>query len=204
MSTQKELDPYTAKAQNDSISPEEKIQGLHAIVKYVQTGMLTTRDANGCMHSRAMAPAGPFSHNQIDLVFIANRASHKFDEIQNDSHVNVSFYDEKTTNWASYCGTARITQDKDKIAKHWSAATSAWFGDLGDGIHKGDQHDPRVALIEIIPDEVRYWVATKGAVGRAVDVAVSSMTGKGAAPGELRTISKDEIALVQGLQSKNK
>jgi len=204
MSTQKELDPYTAQAQNDSLSPQEKVEGLHAILKRVQTGMLTTRDANGCMHSRAMAPAGPFSPPQVDLVFIANRASHKFDEIQNDSHVNVSFYDESSTNWASYCGVAQITQDKDKIAKHWSAATAAWFGDLGDGIHKGDQHDPRVALIEIVPDEVRYWVVTKGKAGRAMDIAISTVTGKGAAPGELRTITKDEIALIQGLHSKAK
>lgn len=57
-STQKELDPYTAKAQNDNLTPQEKIQGLHNILKTVQTGMLTTRDEKGSMHSRAMAPAG--------------------------------------------------------------------------------------------------------------------------------------------------
>ena len=62
------------------------------------------------------------SPTQATLVFIANKASHKFDEIQNDSHVNVSFYDENSTNWASYAGIARITQDKEKIAKHWSTA----------------------------------------------------------------------------------
>ncbi|THH30123.1 hypothetical protein EUX98_g4070 [Antrodiella citrinella] len=204
MSTQQELDPYTTNAQNDNISPQEKVEGLHGIVKLVQTGMLTTRDANGCMHSRAMVPAGPYDASQVDLVFIANRATHKFDEIQNDSHVNVSFYDERSTNWASYCGRAQITQDKEKIAKHWSTGISAWFGDLGDGIHKGDQHDPRVALIEVIPDEVRYFVATKGIVGRAAYSAYSTMTGKCAAPGELRTITKDEIALIQGLHSESK
>lgn len=54
----KELDPYTAKAQNDNLSPQEKIEGLHAIVKHVKTGMLTSRSKDGCMHSRAMSPAG--------------------------------------------------------------------------------------------------------------------------------------------------
>ena len=141
--TQKELDPYTAKAQTDNLTPQQKVDGLHSIVKHVKTGMLTTRDANGFMHSRAMSPAGrknfsssvssgaynlifpsrtAFSSHQVDLVFIANRASHKFDELENDAHVNVSFYDEGSTSWASYCGTARITQDKDKIAKHWGVA----------------------------------------------------------------------------------
>ncbi|KAI0355716.1 hypothetical protein OH77DRAFT_1402389 [Trametes cingulata] len=198
----KELDPYTAKAENNNLTPQEKIQGLHSIVQNVKTGMLTTRSASGHLHARAMAPAGPVHPDQVNLVFIANRVSHKFDEIENDSHVNVSFYDESTTNWASYAGTAKISQDKEKIAKHWSSATAAWFGDLGDGVHKGDQNDPRVAVIEVIPDEIRYWIATRGKVGQAVDVAVGAVTGKTAAPGELRTITKDEIQLVQGLTSK--
>ncbi len=60
--------------------------------------------------------------DQVNLVFIANRVSAKFDEIENDAHVNVSFYDEATTNWASYSGIAKITQDKTKIEKHWSSA----------------------------------------------------------------------------------
>lgn len=64
---------------------------------------------------------------------------------------------------------------------------------MGDGIHKGDQKDPRVAIIEVIPDEIQYWYTTKGAIGRAVDIGFSAVTGKGAAPGELRTLTKDEV-----------
>ena len=58
MSSNKELDPYTAKAQNDNLTPQEKVDGLHSIVKKVKTGMLTSRSKDGHMHSRAMAPAG--------------------------------------------------------------------------------------------------------------------------------------------------
>ena len=65
-----------------------------------------------------LSPA--FGPTQVNLVFIANKASHKFEEIANDSHVNISFYDQQTTNWASYCGIARISQDKELIAKHWN------------------------------------------------------------------------------------
>ncbi|KAI0655894.1 hypothetical protein C8Q70DRAFT_1047053 [Cubamyces menziesii] len=198
----KQLDPYTAKAENDNLTPQEKIDGLHSILKNVKTGMLTTRSASGQLHARAMAPTAPVHPEQVNLVFIANRASAKFDEIENDSHVNVSFYEESTTNWASYAGIAKISQDKGKIAKHWSSATAAWFGDLGDGVHKGDQNDPRVAVIEVIPAEIRYWIATRGKIGQAVEIAVGAVTGKTAAPGELRTITKEEIQLVQGLTTK--
>jgi general stress protein 26 len=57
---------------------------------------------------------------QLSLFFIANNASHKFDEIKHDSNVNVSFYDQKTTGWASVSGTAKVSQDKDLIKKFWS------------------------------------------------------------------------------------
>ena len=70
-----DLDPYTAKAQNDDVTPQQKITGalraplfeapwltrctdLHAILKSAPTGMLTSRAADGSLHSRAMAPAG--------------------------------------------------------------------------------------------------------------------------------------------------
>lgn len=53
-------------------------------------------------------------------MFIANNASAKFDELQNDSHVNVSYYDEKSTNWASFSGIAKVSQDKELIKKHWN------------------------------------------------------------------------------------
>ena len=57
----------------------------------------------------------------MNLVFIANKACHKLEGIGNDAHVNVSFYNEKTTDWASYSGIARISQDKTLIAKRWRA-----------------------------------------------------------------------------------
>lgn len=99
--------------------------------------MLVTRDSNGNLHSRAMTPAnGAFesssflscyftsplvsSDSQLNLVFLANNVSSKFEEIENDSHVNVSFFDSSSTDWASYSGRARVTQDEELIHKHWS------------------------------------------------------------------------------------
>jgi hypothetical protein len=123
--------------------------------------------------------------------------------------VNVSFIDVNTTNWASISGVAKVHNDKKLIETLWSPlcvtpfpslrstlipatrSISGYFSDLGDGVHKGDKNDPRVSVIEVIPDEVpfflppslstyfltafipqiRYWVATSGALGRAVEHA---------------------------------
>ncbi|KAJ7262223.1 hypothetical protein B0H12DRAFT_1231265 [Mycena haematopus] len=196
------LDPYTAKAENTTLSAQEKIAGLHEIVKSAKTGMLTTHGSDGHLHSRAMIPASPFDDTQLSLLFIANNATGKFDEIKNDSHVNVSFCDTSTTSWASYSGTATVSQDKELIHKHYSSAMSAYFGDLKDGVHKGTADDPRISVIEVVPKEIRYWVSTKGYMARAADAAVSRVTGNVSAPGELRTITQAEIQLTQGLHTK--
>ncbi|KAJ7925255.1 hypothetical protein B0H13DRAFT_1148759 [Mycena leptocephala] len=195
------LDPYTANAENTTLTPQEKIAGLHAILKSAKIGMLTTHGVDG-LHSRAMIPSSPFSDTQLTLVFIANNATAKFDEIKNDSHVNVSFCDTNSTSWASYSGTAKISQDKELIHKHFSSSMSAYFGDLKDGVHKGTADDPRVSVIEVVPDEIRYWVPTKGSIARVAEVAISSVTGKVTAPGELRTITQPEIMLTQQLHTK--
>ena len=63
----------------------------------------------------------------MNLIFIANKASWKMDEVANDAHVNASFYEPGSTNWASYAGQARIITDKEIIKKHWSPLYVEWL-----------------------------------------------------------------------------
>ncbi|KAF9241596.1 hypothetical protein BU15DRAFT_73326 [Melanogaster broomeanus] len=196
------LDPYSSIAENKDVTLEEKIKDLHKVIKGTKTGMLVTRDSNGNLHSRPMNPATPLNDSQLNLIFLANNASYKFDEIENDSHVNVSFFDPSSTDWASYSGKARVTQDRDLIHKHWSSSITGYIGDLGDGVHKGDEKDPRVAIIEIIPDEIRYWISKHPGVLRTIRVAAGAALGKATAPGELRIITKEEIQSAQATSGK--
>ncbi|KAJ6609869.1 hypothetical protein B0H10DRAFT_452845 [Mycena sp. CBHHK59/15] len=48
---------------------------LHEILKSAKTGMLTTRSADGHLHSRAMIPSSPFTDAQLSLIFIANNST---------------------------------------------------------------------------------------------------------------------------------
>jgi len=194
-------DPYTQKASSKStLTPQQKIDALHKIVKATKTSMMTTRSQSGFLHSRAMAPA---SYDSLHFNFIANNTSGKFDELEHDPHVNISFYDPSTTNWVSVAGSAKLSSDREVVKKYWNTGVSAWFGDLGDGVHKGDENDPRVSIIEVIPDEIVLWEVTRGTVGRAVDIASSAVTGNVASPGAIHTITKEEIALVEGLNVSN-
>ncbi|KAN0091150.1 hypothetical protein V8E55_004716 [Tylopilus felleus] len=191
------LDPYSRIAERKDVTLLQKLTDLQQVVKAAKTGMLVTRDSNGNLHSRAMAPANVSGDPQLNLIFIANTVSCKFEEIENDSHVNVSFFDPSSTDWASYSGRARVTQDKELIHKHWSYFVTGYIGNLGDGVHKGDEGDPRVAVIEIIPDEIKYWISEQSRISRVIQVATSAAMGKATAPGELHTIHKQEIQLAQ-------
>ncbi len=111
---------------------------LHKVLEGAHTGMMTTRASDGSFHARAMTPVGrevpccfnrrqshnadhsAWTENQVNLCFIANNASPKFQELQNDDHVNVSFFDKSSTNWASFSGLAKVIEDRSVIKKHWN------------------------------------------------------------------------------------
>ncbi|KAF5321086.1 hypothetical protein D9619_001536 [Psilocybe cf. subviscida] len=203
------MDPYTAQAATNA-SLKDKVETLKNIIKSAQTAMLTTRTADGQLHSRAMNPVTQHGQDfSLALTFIANNVSHKFDEIKSDAHVNVSFYDSSTSDWASFAGKAKVIEDHNEIAKYWSQSWlifdpshTAWFGNLKDGVHGGDSNDPRVALIQVIPDEIKYWKVTKSKSERESEIGKDAKQGKVASPGDLISVGRNEL-MDLGLYAKN-
>lgn len=184
--------------------------------------MLTTISAKGIPHARAMAPTS--SKGNV-YTFIGNKESGKYDDIKHNSIVNVSFSDGSTTHWASVAGHATIitfSDDAEKVKEMYSPDVKAvsspsfrltarrliyellqWLGDLGDGKHTGKYDDPRVALIEVVPFEIRYWYQNKGSIGQAYEVIKGTVTGDVAAPGVLRVISKGELEIARKVDGVN-
>lgn len=160
-------DSYTIKASKDAI-PSQKIEEVRNIMKSSKFGMLTTIDSSGQLNSRMMSPA---STESLSFSFIGNLASGKFDELNENRQVNLSFADKDSTNWISVSGTAKVITDTETITKLWSKDTEAWFRDEGDGIHDGTYKDPRVGVIEIETKEIRYWYRTTTAIGQAYEVS---------------------------------
>ncbi|GAA5952328.1 hypothetical protein JCM21900_003783 [Sporobolomyces salmonicolor] len=192
-------DPYTAKAASDA-SPSEKISEFKdKIMAEAKFAMLTTRAHDGTLHSRAMSPA---SSQGLVFSFIANTDSGKFDELEHDENVNVSWSDPSTTDWASAAGKAKVIKDVEVIKKLWHPALKAWFGDKKDGVHNGEPEDPRVAVLEVIPSEIRYWVKTRTSLGQTVEVLKGAVTGETASPGHLRVISAKDLELARQVDSK--
>ncbi|GAA5977119.1 hypothetical protein JCM5350_003225 [Sporobolomyces pararoseus] len=188
-------DPYTAE---QDASVDQKKSELQSIIKESKFAMLTSRDSDGALHSRAMSPA---SHQGLVFTFVANRDSGKFDELANDSNVNVSFSDPSSTDWASVAGNAKINTDVEAIKKVWSPLLKSWFGSL-DSTRTGEPGDPRIALIEVIPTEIRYWVKTRTSIGQTFEVVKGAITGETASPGNLRTINASELELARKVENK--
>ncbi|GAA6061788.1 hypothetical protein JCM10212_001394 [Sporobolomyces blumeae] len=190
-------DPYTAKAEQDA-SVDQKKSELQSIIKESKFAMLVSRDADGALHSRAMSPA---SHQGLVFSFIANRESGKFDELANDPNVNVSFSDPSSSDWASVAGKAKIVTDVDAIKKLWNPMLKSWFGAI-DKEHNGEPGDDRIAIIEVIPSEIRYWLKTRTSIGQTFEVVKGAITGETAAPGVLRTIAGSELELARQVENK--
>ncbi|BGP55928.1 hypothetical protein JCM8202_005271 [Rhodotorula sphaerocarpa] len=192
-------DPYTAKAMADA-SPSEKMEEMRKIIKETKFGMLVTRSADGQLHSRAMAPA---SHKGLVFQFIANTDSGKFDELDHDENVNVSFSDPSSTDWASVAGKAKVVKDESLVKELWNPMIKSWFGDLKDGVRTGEPGDPRIGIIQVIPTEIRYWVKTKTSLGQTVDVIKGAVTGDTAAPGALRVINASDLELARQTEAQS-
>jgi general stress protein 26 len=86
-----------------------------------------------------------------DFLFLANAHSQKFNDIEsNPGAVTITFQNSSNQDWVSITGKAVTSNNEDpRIKEIWSRGTSAWFGDLGDGVHTGKPEDPRMKLIEI-------------------------------------------------------
>ncbi|BFZ56118.1 hypothetical protein PYCC9005_003160 [Savitreella phatthalungensis] len=180
-------DPSVAKQYDTETPVSTQIDEFYSFADANRLCMLATQRGlpNGSNTvTRAMAVSkreGP------DFYFLCNRHSQKVEDItKTSSRVNVTFVD--GSQWASISGVAECTPGHQKIAEIYSPIVSAWFGDLGDGVHSGGADDPRMCLVKVIPDHIAYYVNTKGKVARMADMATAVATGKVAQTGVLREI----------------
>lgn len=87
----------------------------------------------------------------------------------------------------------RVTDD-GLVAKLYNPTIKAWFGDKGDGIHTGEPSDPRMAVLEVVPDEIRHYHQERSTLGVIGEVVAATVTGNTAAPGSIRTITRQDLA----------
>ena len=123
-----------------------EITKLYEMIDDLEIAMMTTRRPDGHLESRAMANQKRASG--ADLWFVTAEGTGKLRDIAADPHVNLAYYKDRTREWISVSGTARISRDRQKIHELYASDWKAWFPDEGDPRH-GTPDDPRFVLIGV-------------------------------------------------------
>jgi len=186
----KPADPYTAKNKDES-SLKEKVEDLIHFAEKQKFCLLTTITPEGQVATRCMAVAGK-ENNGIDFIFHTNTESGKTDDLDANPQVNLGFL-ASSGEWASISGKATVVTDRAEVKKHYSEHLKVWLGDLGDGKHDGGPEDPRIGLIKVHSNTIQYATSRRSAIGSAVELAKSYVTGETAQVNKLRHLSEQEI-----------
>lgn len=119
------------------------------LVGRAQSAMLTTMTPHGDHVSRPMVVQE--TEFDGDLWFFAYDDSNKAREIQHSPKVNVSFSNDKKSEWTSVAGAAEVVHDRAKAEQLWAKPLETWFPDGLD--------TPGLALIKVHADTAEYWDA---------------------------------------------
>ncbi|HEX6101172.1 MAG TPA: pyridoxamine 5'-phosphate oxidase family protein [Thermoanaerobaculia bacterium] len=164
---------------------DEKLQKLHDLIEELETAMFTTRRADGRLVSRPMATQKRASG--ADLWFVTMRGSEKLAEIRHDAQVNLAYYKDRTREWVSVSGRARIVEDRAKIHELYAPDWRAWFGDEG-GPNDGTPDDPRMVLIGVDVEMAMFLQINKPQAVVLFEVVKGMVTGKPPQVGEVERV----------------
>ncbi|HYK00828.1 MAG TPA: pyridoxamine 5'-phosphate oxidase family protein [Thermoanaerobaculia bacterium] len=158
---------------------------LYDLIEQLETAMFTTRRADGRLVSRPMATQKRAAG--ADLWFVTSRDSEKLIEIGEDPHVNLAYYKDRTREWVSVSGTARIVDDREKVRELYQPDWRAWFGDAG-GPNDGTPDDPRMVLIGVDIDQALFLELNKPQAVVLFEVVKGIITGKQPDVGEVQRV----------------
>ena len=168
----------------------KKIDELYDLIEGIETAMFTTRRGTGQLVSRPMATQDRIEG--ADLWFVTDSETHKLDDLALDPHVNCSYYNNRTHEWVSVSGIARVTKNSARIRQLYKENWKAWFGDAG-GDRDGGPTDPRIALILVEAELATYMKVNKSRPIILFEVLKAKVTGSRPSAGEVKQITGAEL-----------
>lgn len=150
----------------------ERVKKVNDLIAHIKVAMLTTRSADGNLHSRPMMT----QENEFDgdVWFFASADSEKVGEIRMNPGVNVVYATEGR--YVSLAGTAQIVTEVAKKRSLWNESLKAWFEEGPDA--------PSVVLIKVAADSAQYWDGPTNVISKAVAMVKVMLTGNHDAFGE--------------------
>lgn len=164
-----------------------ELEKFYALIEELDTAMMTTRRADGHMRSRAMANQKPAAG--ADLWFVTTDNTAKLGDLEQDAHVNLAYYKDRTREWISVSGLATISRDRAKIRELYAPDWKAWFPEEGDPRH-GTPDDPRMVLIGVQVQAAVFLEVNKPQAVVLYEVVKGWVTGSDPDIGEMHNLSR--------------
>jgi general stress protein 26 len=182
--------PGMSPARHSSMAASKKIDELYDLIEGIETAMFTTRRPTGQLVSRPMATQDRIEGT--DLWFVTNAETHKLDDLGLDPHVNCSYYNNRTHEWVSVSGLARVSRNKSRIRQLYQEGWKTWFGDEG-GERDGGPNDPRIALILVEAELATYMKVNKWRPIILFSTLKAKVTGSRPIMGDVKEITGAEL-----------
>jgi len=160
---------------------------LYDMIDDLDTAMLTTRRSDGHLVSRAMANQKRAAG--ADLWFVTSDATHKLDELATDPHVNLAYFKDRTREWISVAGLAKVSRDRETIRQLYAPDWKMWFNNGVDPRY-GTPDDPRIVLIGVEVHSAVYLEANKPQPVVLYEIVKGWLTGTEPKLGEMHTVEK--------------
>jgi general stress protein 26 len=166
---------------------KSELDKLYSHIDDIEIAMMTTRRADGHLQARAMATQKHV--DGADLWFVTLEDTPKLQDLAADPHVNLSYYKDRTREWVSVSGLARITRDRAKIHELYAPDWKAWFP-KGDDPRHGTADDPRMVLIGVDVHTAVFLEVNKPQPVVLFEIAKGLLTGSTPELGELHRVEK--------------
>ena len=146
---------------------KEAIDKLKGLIEGIDFCMLTTI-SGGHLRSRPMSTQ-EFEFDG-DLWFFTSDRTHKVEEIEKDSRVNVSYSAPDDNKYVSVSGTATISKERAKMEELWNPILKAWFPD---GLET-----PDLCLLKVNVEVAEYWDSSSSTLVQIVGFVKAMVTGQ--------------------------
>lgn len=151
------------------LSRDEAIQKLSDLISNHRVAMLTTIDTDGAPWNRPMGLQKPGEFDGT-LALFTRADSDKVKHIERNPKVSLAFQKPGDNEYATMTGTARVTNDRQKIHDLWSPFVRAWWPE--------GPEDPSIRLVEIDVDRAEFWDSPSSMLVHAFGIAKAVVTGE--------------------------
>jgi general stress protein 26 len=143
---------------------------LWELIKDIKFGMLTTRHADGHLHSRPMTTQNAHLDDDRALWLFMSRQSDSAADLQASPAVCMSYADTDDDSYVCVSGSAVASEDAAKKQALWSPMAKAWF--------PGGVDDPDLLLVRLDIEHADYWDVKESKIVQLWRMAAAAVTGK--------------------------